>query len=73
MSGAPVVLFTVKEVMQLLRLSRAKVYLLIEEGIVEGFKLGADWRITRRSVEKMIGPIPSDYFKPQKQEIQRAA
>ena len=49
--------FTVREVMKLLKLSRSKVYILIEEGTLEGFKLGADWRITRVSVERLVGPV----------------
>lgn len=55
-------LLTVKEVSELLRIHRPKVYVLLREGIVEGFKLGSDWRIKRESVEKMIGKIPDDYF-----------
>lgn len=51
-------LLTVKEVSQLLRIHRPKVYDLIKDGTIEGFKLGSDWRIKRESVEKFIGPIP---------------
>jgi len=55
-------LLTVKEVSELLRIHRPKVYVLLKEGIIEGFKLGSDWRIKRDSVERMIGKIPDDYF-----------
>ena len=55
-------LLTVKEVSELLRIHRPKVYVLLKEGIIEGFKLGSDWRIKRDSVERMIGRIPDEYF-----------
>ena len=38
-------LLTVKEVSLLLRVQRPKVYELIKEGAIDGFKVGADWRI----------------------------
>jgi excisionase family DNA binding protein len=55
-------LLTVKEVAKLLRIHRPKVYDLIKAGTIEGFKLGSDWRVKRESVEKLIGPIPEDFF-----------
>lgn len=55
-------LLTVKEVSTLLRIHRPKVYDLIREGTIEGFKIGSDWRIKKESVEKLIGPIPCDFF-----------
>jgi len=56
-------LLTVREAAQLLRIHRPKVYDLIKDGTIEGFKLGSDWRIKRISIEKLIGPIPEDFFK----------
>lgn len=56
-------ILTVKEVSDLLRIHRPKVYDLIRSGAIEGFKLGSDWRVRRDSIEKLIGPIPEDYFK----------
>ena len=55
-------LLTVREVTTLLRVQRPKVYELIRDGAIDGFKVGADWRIRRDSVEKLIGPIPCDFF-----------
>ena len=55
-------LLTVKEVATLLRIHRPKVYDLIRDGTIEGFKLGSDWRVRRESVEKLIGEIPSSFF-----------
>ena len=55
-------LLTVREVSLLLRVQRPKVYELIKDGAVDGFKVGADWRIRRDSVENLIGPIPEDFF-----------
>jgi len=55
-------LLTVREVSILLRVQRPKVYDLIKDGAVDGFKVGADWRVRRDSVEKLIGAIPEDFF-----------
>jgi len=57
----PVVL-TVREVASLLRIHRPKVYELIKDGTVEAFKIGADWRVRRDSIERLIGKIPEDFF-----------
>jgi excisionase family DNA binding protein len=56
------VLLTVREVSTLLRVQRPKVYELIRDGAIEGFKVGADWRIRRDSVENLIGSIPESFF-----------
>lgn len=61
-----VFLLNVAEASELLRISRAKVYLLLQEGTLQGFKLGADWRIKRESLEQLAGPIPDDFFSRQK-------
>ena len=50
-------LLTVKETAGLLRIQRAKVYLLIETGCLDGVKIGSAWRIKRASLEKLIGPL----------------
>ena len=55
-------LLTVREVAAILRIHRPKVYDLIREGTIEGFKLGSDWRVKRDSVEKLVGEIPKDFF-----------
>lgn len=55
-------LLTVREVSQLLRVQRPKVYELIKDGAIDGFKVGADWRIRRDSVENLIGDIPEAFF-----------
>ncbi len=56
------VLLTVREVSMLLRVQRPKVYDLIKDGAIDGFKVGADWRIRRDSVENLIGPVPEVFF-----------
>ena len=58
-------LLTVREVSILLRVQRPKVYELIKSGAVDGFKVGADWRVRRDSVETLIGEIPEDFFSGQ--------
>ena len=55
-------LLTVKEVCSILRVQRPKVYELIQEGSLDGFKVGTDWRIKRESLEKLTGPIPARFF-----------
>ena len=57
------VLLTVREVSLLLRVQRPKVYELIRDGVVSGFKVGADWRVRRDSVENLIGSIPESFWK----------
>lgn len=65
------ILLTVREVSKLLRIHRPKVYDLINENIIEAFKIGADWRIKRESVEKIVGPIPADFFCQELQEKEK--
>ena len=60
--GDAPLLLTVREVSTLLRVQRPKVYELIKDGALDGFKVGADWRIRRDSVENLIGAIPEDFF-----------
>lgn len=55
-------LLTVQEVSKLLRIHRPKVYDLIRANIIEGFKLGSDWRVKRESLERLTGPIPDTFF-----------
>jgi excisionase family DNA binding protein len=55
-------LLTVKEVSDLLRIHRPKVYVLIRSGGIKGVKIGSDWRIRRDSVENLVGPIPQSFF-----------
>jgi excisionase family DNA binding protein len=55
-------LLTVREVASILRIHRPKVYVLIKENIIDGFKVGSDWRVKKDSVEKLIGPIPQTFF-----------
>ncbi len=63
MNKSQPVLLTVKETAEVLRIHRPKVYDLLKDGTLEGFKLGSDWRIKKCSVEKLVGPIPEDFFK----------
>jgi len=60
--SSPPMLLTVREVTKLLRIQRPKVYELIKNGTVIGFKIGADWRVRRDSVEKLVGPISEGFF-----------
>lgn len=55
-------LMTVREVQEVLRVHRPKVYDLIHAGLIEGTKVGADWRIKTESVEKIAGEIDSYFF-----------
>jgi excisionase family DNA binding protein len=60
-STQPIIL-TVQEVAKILRIHRPKVYDLIKAGTIDGFKLGSDWRVKRDSIERLIGPIPAEFF-----------
>jgi excisionase family DNA binding protein len=64
---------TVKEVSELLRIHRPKVYDLIKCGALEGIKIGSDWRVKRSSVEELIGPIPDSFFSAEKVTSSKAA
>ena len=65
-------LLTVREVSALLRVQRPKVYELIKDGAIDGFKVGADWRIRRDSVENLIGAIPEGFFERGEQDEELA-
>lgn len=65
MSTKPLVL-KVAEVAKLLRIQRAKVYILIETGALSGHKVGGDWRIRLDSVENLVGELPSNLFEDKK-------
>jgi excisionase family DNA binding protein len=63
-------LLTIQETAQLLRVQRAKVYLLIESTAISAFKVGNTWRVRKDSVEALIGAIPATSFEtklPQEQ------
>jgi excisionase family DNA binding protein len=62
--------FTVQETAKLLRIQRAKVYLLIESGCLQAIKIGATWRIRRESLEALIGPIPFPGSEPFEGELE---
>ena len=48
-------LLTVTETARALKLERYKVYILIEENIVDAFRLGRHWRIRASSVAGLLG------------------
>jgi excisionase family DNA binding protein len=54
------IFLTVKETANILRIQRAKVYLLIEEGTLEAVKIGATWRVKLFSVERLTGPLTNN-------------
>ena len=56
----------VSEVAKLLRIQRAKVYLLIECSSLDAYKVGGDWRVRLDSVERMIGELPEELFAQKK-------
>lgn len=69
MSEKAPLLLTVKEAGLILRIRRAKVYLLIETGALKGVKVGSDWRIKTNSMEELIGgPLDESYLKPEDTE-----
>jgi excisionase family DNA binding protein len=50
-----ILVFTVSEVSALLQIPKAKIYMMIQEGILDGVKIGADWRVRRASLERICG------------------
>ena len=58
----------VAEVSKILRIRRAKVYILIETGALSGYKIGGDWRVRVESVEELIGELPAEAFESDLQE-----
>jgi excisionase family DNA binding protein len=63
------IVMTTREVTKILRIHRPKLYEILKSGLIEGFKLGADWRIVRKSVEKLTGPIPESFFDKEEDEL----
>jgi len=62
MSADRPVLLTVSEVSKILRIHRAKVYILIDDGTLTATKVGCDWRVRTESVERLTGSLPSNVF-----------
>lgn len=62
MSQKPLLL-TTKEASSILRINRAKLYALIKGDVIEGVRVGADWRVKTASIERLCGlKIPDTYF-----------
>jgi excisionase family DNA binding protein len=53
---------TIKETASLLRIQRAKVYILIQDGTLDAIKIGQAWRVRVESVERLIGPLDLTYL-----------
>jgi excisionase family DNA binding protein len=58
--NANILLLTVMETAKILRIQRAKVYLLIESGSLQAVKIGAAWRVRRDSLEELVGPLTTE-------------
>jgi excisionase family DNA binding protein len=55
---------TIQETAELLRVQRAKVYILIENETLKATKIGQAWRVWVSSVEALVGPISPGFGKP---------
>ena len=53
-SHALMIVMTPKEVSRILGLPVSKVYLMIREGLIDGVKIGSDWRIRTLSVQRYL-------------------
>ena len=62
MKNAKPVLLTVTETTKILRIRRAKLYVMIQAGVIDAVKVGSDWRIKTKSLEEQIRDIPEDAF-----------
>jgi excisionase family DNA binding protein len=54
MSQTPPEIMTLGEVAAYLRAHPSTVYRLIKTGAIPGWRLGADWRFTRKSIERWV-------------------
>jgi len=61
-------LLTTAEAAKALQIPRPKIYDLIREQLITGYKIGSDWRIERASVERLLTPCStiSPYEQPNK-------
>lgn len=50
-------LYTVKEATDLLKVTRRTLYTYINEGKLEAFKIGKEWRIPKEALERFIGIV----------------
>ena len=55
-------LLTPKEVSKQFLIPLHKIYNLLIDGHLIGFKVGSDWRIRRDSVEKYLGPLSNEFL-----------
>lgn len=60
MTEVPVVMMSVREIKRSLDITQQTVYKLIEEGRLEGIRVGNQWRIYKESFDRYIGAIPRD-------------
>lgn len=47
-------LFTLKEVLELLKVSRSTLYKFMEKGEIKGIKIGKVWRFRKEDIESFI-------------------
>jgi hypothetical protein len=65
----PIVL-TAEEAASALGITTREIPGLIETGILEGFPVGADFRIRVASVEAISGPLPDEFFELIRQSME---
>lgn len=46
--------YNTKELMKVLKIKDSQCYKLLNSGEIEAFKMGSDWKIPKKSVEKYI-------------------
>lgn len=57
-------LLTTKELQALLRVDRITIYRMLEQGRLPGFKVGGQWRFSRRDIEQWLDAQREDFAAP---------
>lgn len=47
-------MYTLKEVCEMLRISRRTIYNLLKDGKLKGVKVGREWRFSREQIEEFL-------------------
>ncbi|SET38383.1 DNA binding domain-containing protein, excisionase family [Natronincola peptidivorans] len=47
-------IYTAKELMEILKIKESLCYKLLREGEIKAFKMGSDWKIPKQSLEEYI-------------------
>ena len=60
MPNATVEIYTINDLMEILKVTRRTLQAYIKNGKIKGFKMGNEWRVTRESLEDFIDRYTSE-------------